>query len=173
MQLQLVEVRDNLMSTSQLVLFYINEGKVSGFDVHPSLDYVLITSSTGKIYVFRLDTGELRGTIDAPKHAQGCLIDPSGLYVVVSVPALTTVFPSNGLVPTQVGGCNERDLSHTAIIMFEIVTGFIAAEVQSIFDIKEMKFSTDGRYISLGSNTGAVSVWALNDHVFFNVHSTL
>ena len=54
--------------------------------------------------------------------------------------------------------------------MFEIVTGFIAAEVQSIFDVKEMQFSTDGRYLSLGSNTGAVSIWALNDNVFFNVH---
>ncbi len=57
------------MSTSQLVLFYISDGKVTGFDLHPSLDYVIVTSSTGKIYVFRIDTGELRGTIDAPNHA--------------------------------------------------------------------------------------------------------
>ena len=92
------------------------------------------------------------------------------MYVVVSVPALTTVHPVSGLAPTQVGGCSEKDLSRTAIIMFEIVTGFIAAEVQSIFDVKEMQFSTDGRYLSLGSNTGAVSIWALNDNVFFNVH---
>jgi WD40 repeat protein len=71
------------MNKSELVLFYINEGRVTGFDIHPSNDYLLVTSSTGKIYVFRLDTGEVRGSIDAPDHAQGCLIDPSGLYVVV------------------------------------------------------------------------------------------
>ena len=36
--------------------------------------------------MFRLDTGELRGTIKTPSHARGCLIDPSGLYVLVKVP---------------------------------------------------------------------------------------
>ena len=71
------------MNMSPLAQFFINDGKVSGFDYHPSKDYVLITSSKGKIYLFRIDTGELRGTINVPLHAQGCLIDPSGLYVVV------------------------------------------------------------------------------------------
>lgn len=68
---------------SPLAQFFINDGKVAGFDYHPSKDYVLITSSKGKVYLFRIDTGELRGTINVPLHAQGCLIDPSGLYVVV------------------------------------------------------------------------------------------
>lgn len=36
---------------------------MNGFDVHPSGDYILITSSKGRIFVFRVDTGELRGTI--------------------------------------------------------------------------------------------------------------
>ena len=87
------------MSSSQLNLFYLNEGKVNGFDLHPSNDYVLITSSMGKIYVYRLDTGELRGTIDTPDHAHGCLIDPSGLYVLLQVPALTTMYPVGGVQP--------------------------------------------------------------------------
>jgi len=63
--------------------FIVNEGKVTGFDIHPSKDYVLVTSSQGKIFMFRIDTGELRGTIKIPLHANGCLIDPSGLYVVI------------------------------------------------------------------------------------------
>ena len=71
------------MNKSELVLFYINEGRVTGFDLHPSNDYILVTSSVGKLYIFRLDTGEVRGTIDCPDRAQGCLIDPSGLYVVI------------------------------------------------------------------------------------------
>ena len=69
MALSLVEVKDNIMSSSQLNLFYLSEGKVSGFDLHPSNDYLLVTSSSGKIHVFRVDTGELRGTIDTPDHA--------------------------------------------------------------------------------------------------------
>jgi len=56
---------------------------VTGFDFHPSKDYLLVTSSKGKIFMFRIDTGELRGTIKIPLHANGCLIDPSGLYVVI------------------------------------------------------------------------------------------
>lgn len=67
----------------------ISEGKVNGFDVHPSGDYILITSSKGRIFVFRVDTGELRGTIKVPMNCTGCLIDPSGLYVCIKVPAYT------------------------------------------------------------------------------------
>jgi hypothetical protein len=54
--------------------------------VHPSNDYLLITSSKGRIYVYRVDTGELRGTMKIPLHAKGCVLDPSGLYVLISVP---------------------------------------------------------------------------------------
>ena len=65
----LVEVKDNRLGMTPLTQFFIDDGKVSGFDIHPSKDYILITSSKGKIYIFRIDTGELRGTIDVPLHA--------------------------------------------------------------------------------------------------------
>ena len=159
-----------------LTQFFIDEGKVSGFDIHPSKDYILITSSKGKIYVFRIDTGELRGTIDVPLHAQGCLIDPSGLYVVVKVPPFSPRHTSN---LTNQGeefanmGLNEKDLSRTTILMYEVGTRRVAAEVHSIFDISTMQFSSDGRYLSLGSYKGAVSVWALGDHLFRAVHEVI
>ena len=35
--------------------------------------------------------------------------------------------------------------------MFEIGTGLAAAEIKGIFEIEQMKFSPDGRYLSLGS----------------------
>ena len=57
------------MSMTPLAQFFIDEGRIAGFEIHPSKDYILITSSRGKIYVFRIDTGELRGTIDVPLHA--------------------------------------------------------------------------------------------------------
>jgi WD40 repeat protein len=75
-----------LHNKTPLAQFIIDEGKIAGFDVHPSKDYILVTSNQGRIYVFRLDTGELRGTITCPLHAKGCLIDPSGLYVIIQVP---------------------------------------------------------------------------------------
>jgi hypothetical protein len=68
----------------------IDEGKIAGFDVHPSNDYLLVTSTKGRIYVYRIDTGELRGTIKIPTNAKGCLIDPSGLYVAVTVPSFNS-----------------------------------------------------------------------------------
>jgi hypothetical protein len=71
------------MTKSVLVQYFITEGHISGFDLHPSKDYILVTSNRGKVYVYRIETGELRGTINVPLHSQGCLVDPSGLYVVV------------------------------------------------------------------------------------------
>jgi len=139
---------------------------------------VLITSSRGKIYLFRIDTGELRGTISIPKHAQGCAIDPSGLYVVIQVPAFSPRHTTNLNAPNIAEdfgsfGTNEKDLSRTTILMYEIGTGLAAAEVLSIFDITQMQFSTDGRYLALGSERGSVSVWALGDHLYQNVSQLL
>lgn len=57
------------MTKSQLVQYFIAEGRISGFDLHPSKDYLLVTSNRGKIYVYRVETGELRGTINIPVHA--------------------------------------------------------------------------------------------------------
>ena len=70
-------------------------------------------------------------------------------------------------------GINERDLCRSTILMYEVGTGNVASEVHSIFDITTMEFSADGRYISLGSSRGAVSIWALGDHLFKAVHEVI
>jgi WD40 repeat protein len=84
-----VEIKGSKLYKTQLVQYIIHEGKITGADVHPSNDYLLITSNKGRIFVFRIDTGELRGTILIPLHAKGCCIDPAGLYVIVQVPPFT------------------------------------------------------------------------------------
>lgn len=50
--------------------------------------------------------------------------------------------------------------------MFEVGTGIAAAEIKSIFEISQVKFSSDAKYLSLGSKSGAVCVWALGDHIY-------
>lgn len=85
--MQLVDIKGSKVSKSNLCQYVITEGKVTGFDIHPSKDYLLVTSSKGRVYVFRIDTGELRGTVRIPLNASGCEIDPSGLYFIVKVPA--------------------------------------------------------------------------------------
>lgn len=63
-------------------------------------------------------------------------------------------------------GTHERDLARTTILMYEIGTGIAAAEVNSIFDITRLEFSSDGRYLAIGSLRGSVSVWAVGDHIY-------
>ena len=70
-------------------------------------------------------------------------------------------------------GINEKDLCRTTILMYEVGTKKVAAEVHSIFDIASMSFSADGRYLALGSQKGSVSVWALGDHLFRAVHEVI
>lgn len=94
-RLQQVEVKGNKLIKTPLVQYVIDEGKIAGFDVHPSNDYLLVTSTKGRIYVYRIDTGELRGTIKIPNHAKGCNIDPSGLYVLVTVPSFNSKVAQN------------------------------------------------------------------------------
>ena len=175
--MQLIDIKGTKLTRSLLCQYVISDGKVTGFDLHPSHDYLLVTSSKGRIYVFRIDTGELRGTIRTPLNASGCQIDPSGLYVIVKVPAfanLNTVnlaAGGNAQVTNQVGhfGANERDLARNTILMYEIGTGIPAAEICSVFEITQMKFSSDGRYLSLGSSSGAISVWSMGNHLYQNI----
>lgn len=155
----------------------VSEGKVTGFQRHPSGDYLLVTSSKGRLYVFRIDTGELRGTIKIPMNASDCLIDPSGLYVVVKVPPYASINTVNfgDEIPTLLGnyGANERNLTRNTVMMYEIGTGLPAAEICSVFDITQMQFSPDGRFLSLGSSTGAVSVWSMSNTLYQNVSQVM
>jgi hypothetical protein len=61
---------------------------------------------------------------------------------------------------------SESDVERTTILMFEVGTGLAAAEVKSIFEISQMKFSPDAKYLSLTSKQGAVCVWALGEHLY-------
>ena len=110
------------MTKSQLVQYFIAEGRISGFDLHPSKDYVIVTSNRGKVYVFRVETGELRGTINIPFNAQGCLVDPSGLYVVVQVPPFSQSQATGTATNTELLGSNEKNLKRTNEIEYHIRT---------------------------------------------------
>jgi len=101
-----------------------------------------MTSSKGRIYVYRVDTGELRGTIKVPLNSSGCLIDPSGLYVAVKVPAFSHQNTQN-LIETDperfnLFVSNQREFERNTVLLYEIGTGLPAAEIASIFDISEM-----------------------------------
>jgi hypothetical protein len=68
---------------------------------------------------------------------------------------------------------HENDIARTTLLMFEIGTGLAAAEIKSVFEVSAMSFSEDGKYLSLGSNKGSVSVFALGQHLHLNVKQVL
>lgn len=70
-------------------------------------------------------------------------------------------------------GANEKELTRNTILMYEIGTGQPAAEINSVFQITEMKFSVDGRFLTLGSSCGAVSVWAMGVHIHQNIKQVI
>ena len=79
------------------------------------------------------------------------MIDPSGLYVVLQVPPFTNRLVDFNTNSAELIGTNEKNLQRTTVLLYEIGTGLAAAEILSIFDISQMSFSSDGRYLSLGS----------------------
>ena len=64
-------------------------------------------------------------------------------------------------------------MHRTTILMYEIGTGNPASEILSVFDISEMRFSSNGRYLALASTSGSVSIWALSDHPYLTVSQIL
>ena len=67
--------------------FTINNGYISGVEVHPSQLYIFILSSEGFLNIFHKDTCELRGKISVPQYSRGCSIDPCGLFIAISTPS--------------------------------------------------------------------------------------
>lgn len=57
--------------------------------------------------------------------------------------------------------------------MFEIGTGKACAELKSLFEVSSMAFSPDGRYLSLGSRSGSICVWAFGEHLQSNIRQVL
>ena len=57
--------------------------------------------------------------------------------------------------------------------MYEIGTGLPAAEINSIFEVTQMEFSQNGKYLSLGSSSGAICVWSMGSHLHQNVKQVM
>lgn len=58
--------KDDLTISKNVKLEYNVEGKLAGFKVHSSNDYVLALSNTGLLYVFKIINGDVRLKINVP-----------------------------------------------------------------------------------------------------------
>lgn len=71
-------------SVSALALSVLSvEGIITGFDLHPSTEYVFILSSLGFVTIFKLPTNHCKARIKVPVNCSYLSIDPSGLYFVI------------------------------------------------------------------------------------------
>ena len=66
-------------------------------------------------------------------------------------------------------GSHENDIERTTVLMFGIGTRLPAAEISSVFEVSTMKFSDDGKYLSLGSYKGSVCIWQLGENLYSKI----
>jgi len=104
----------------------------------------------------------------------GLSVDPSGLYLAVSV-------KNNSIEPepyirkkwTIKGDWAIGEGSWTRIIIYEIGTGLVSTELSSLFDVSSFTFSPNGWFFVVGSTNGSVSIWALPEDMIENVQRVL
>jgi len=61
----------------------------------------------------------------------------------------------------------------SSLIIYEIGTGNFVSIMKSIFVISNYKFSNDGRFLCVTSDSGCVSVWTINGEIRQNIFSVL
>ena len=104
----------------------------------------------------------------------GLSIDPSGLYIAVSV-------KNNSSEPDQhmrwkwtiKGDWNVFEGTRTWIVIYELGTGLVAAEIGSLFDISTFSFAPNGWFFVAGSKGGCVSIWAMSDDIVSNIQRVM
>lgn len=65
--------RDELTISANPKIIYCVEGKCTGFQIHPSNDYLMTLSNIGMIYIFKLVNGDLRMKINVPSMTSSIL----------------------------------------------------------------------------------------------------
>jgi hypothetical protein len=88
-RVQKIYIKAGKLIKDLLVNLVLDEGKIAGFDVHPSREYAFLLNDVGYLYIYQLHLAQLRGKIRVLQNAWGCRIDPSGLYVAIAAPPRT------------------------------------------------------------------------------------
>ena len=104
----------------------------------------------------------------------GLSIDPSGLYIAVSVKTNSSEPDLNTRKKWTIKG--DRSVlegTRTWIIIYEIGTGLVAAEISSLFDISTFSFCPNGKLFVAASKRGCVSIWAISDDICGNIQRVL
>jgi len=141
--------------------YFIDEGKISGFDLHPSGEYIVIVSDAGWLFVYHTHMAQLRGKVKIGPSPYNCKIDPSGLYVFLLCSSNADEIPA------------PNKLHKRIMQVWELGTGGISTELSNMFDISTYEISKDGKYLILCSNKGVASVWAISGDIQENMQQVL
>lgn len=173
--------RAGRMGHDVLMEFSIDEGKIAGFDVHPSHEYVILLSDAGYFYIFHMHLGQLRGKVQIPTSARECKVDPSGLYLFLTVPANDSGTPSQNEVSvssmsrTGLDSAAPEEGEHRArkLQAYELGTGDLACELANVCGITSFGISSDARHVAVCSDKGMVSVWGISGGMRENIVQVL
>lgn len=122
------------------------EGRFTGYALHPSFDYIVGVTNQSRAYVFKLQNGECRGSIKLPyPDCLRCAVDPSGLYFATLA-------------------CAQHK-----VVIAEIGTGKVAAEIGSLFEVSNLVYSPCGQYLWISSAKGTVAVFKVSAQMGYNV----
>jgi len=146
-QLQKITIRSAKAIKSSLNYYPIEEGKITGFDLHPSKEYVVIVSDVGYIYIYHY-LSQLKGKVRTGPSPNCCQVDSSGLYIFTVI--------------------EKRHLQ-----VYEIGTGKLAAELSNICNISSFDISSNGRYLTITSDKGVVIIWRISGDVYESIDQML
>ena len=74
------------MVKKQISQFYRTQGEIVTFKLHPSLEYILVLTKNGVVFIFNIADGDIRGKISVEADSNDLEIDPAGLYFAISTP---------------------------------------------------------------------------------------
>lgn len=82
--IELIEVSITQQGATGVVKqFYLVDGKIKGYKLHPSNEYVVILTDAGFYYIFNVEKGDIRGKHLVDPSSCHLELDPSGLYLSV------------------------------------------------------------------------------------------
>lgn len=132
-----IEKGNGVLSALALNMFTV-EGLVFGFDMHPSKDYVLVLSSYGLVYIFKMQTTEIRARISVPPFSRILKVDKSGLYFAIAHLSVLNQQEAQLIeIPTiEFLTTNQKINTKTPptnIRIYECGTGQVAESIANIF----------------------------------------
>ena len=139
---------------------------IDNFDIHKSLNYILITTKDGSIHLFSLKTKEFVFKYSLEMRVKSSFVDPSGLYLIacgVSPKMMRTTLSMN---------CKML-ITSASVMIIEIGTGLTYKSGMSPFGVTCFEWSKDGKFVYMGTEQGRVIICEAEEEIKENILDAL